>query len=168
MSKERIVALERTPRKVTREAVLAALAEYRSVGQQAFLEKYGFRPSRKYRLWFNDESYDSKAILGAAFGYFIYVPPPDVPALTALLQRDSLQIGLQRRTFAFYVPSKINFHSPLLIALHGSMGNAEQMRRASGYRFEELADGKWDHLPEDAFMYVGSIEQAEEQAKKRK
>jgi len=32
--------------------------------------------------------------------------------------------------------------------------------------FEEIADGKWDHLPEQAFMYVGSIEQAEEQAKK--
>ncbi|MFO0817653.1 MAG: F0F1 ATP synthase subunit beta [Pirellulales bacterium] len=32
--------------------------------------------------------------------------------------------------------------------------------------FEELCDGKWDHLPEDAFMYVGAIEQAEEQAKK--
>ena len=31
--------------------------------------------------------------------------------------------------------------------------------------FEELCDGKWDHLPEEAFMYVGSIEQAEEQAK---
>ncbi len=32
--------------------------------------------------------------------------------------------------------------------------------------FEELADGKWDHLPEQAFMYVGVIEQAEAQAKK--
>ncbi len=32
--------------------------------------------------------------------------------------------------------------------------------------FEEIADGKWDHLPESAFMYVGPIEQAEEQAKK--
>jgi F-type H+/Na+-transporting ATPase subunit beta len=32
--------------------------------------------------------------------------------------------------------------------------------------FEEIADGKWDHLPETAFMYVGAIEQAEEQAKK--
>jgi F-type H+-transporting ATPase subunit beta len=32
--------------------------------------------------------------------------------------------------------------------------------------FEEIADGKWDHLPEQAFMYVGVIEQAEEQAKK--
>ncbi|HZZ70815.1 MAG TPA: F0F1 ATP synthase subunit beta [Pirellulales bacterium] len=32
--------------------------------------------------------------------------------------------------------------------------------------FEEIADGKWDHLPEDAFMYVGSIDQVEEQAKR--
>src|SRR5688572_3473938 len=33
--------------------------------------------------------------------------------------------------------------------------------------FEELCDGKWDHLPEDAFRYVGAIEQAEEQWKKK-
>jgi F-type H+-transporting ATPase subunit beta len=32
--------------------------------------------------------------------------------------------------------------------------------------FQELCDGKWDHLPEQAFMYVGAIEEAEEQAKK--
>jgi F-type H+-transporting ATPase subunit beta len=32
--------------------------------------------------------------------------------------------------------------------------------------FEEIADGKWDHLPEQAFMYVGAVEQAAEQAKK--
>ena len=32
--------------------------------------------------------------------------------------------------------------------------------------FEEICDGKWDHLPERAFMYVGVVEQAEEQAKK--
>jgi F-type H+-transporting ATPase subunit beta len=32
--------------------------------------------------------------------------------------------------------------------------------------FKELCDGKWDHLPEGAFMYVGPIEEAEEAAKK--
>ncbi len=32
--------------------------------------------------------------------------------------------------------------------------------------FEEIADGKWDHLPEQAFMYVGSVEQAAEQAER--
>ncbi|MFO1022062.1 MAG: F0F1 ATP synthase subunit beta [Planctomycetales bacterium] len=32
--------------------------------------------------------------------------------------------------------------------------------------FEEICDGKWDHLPEAAFMYVGGVREAEEQAKK--
>ncbi|MBV8264914.1 MAG: F0F1 ATP synthase subunit beta, partial [Planctomycetaceae bacterium] len=32
--------------------------------------------------------------------------------------------------------------------------------------FQEICDGKWDHLPEGAFLYVGAIDQAEEQAKK--
>ncbi|MBN1846817.1 MAG: F0F1 ATP synthase subunit beta [Sedimentisphaerales bacterium] len=32
--------------------------------------------------------------------------------------------------------------------------------------FEELCDGKWDHLPEPAFMYVGAIEEAAERAEK--
>ena len=32
--------------------------------------------------------------------------------------------------------------------------------------FEEIADGKWDHLPEQAFMYVGAIEQAAEAAER--
>ena len=32
--------------------------------------------------------------------------------------------------------------------------------------FEEICEGKWDHLPERAFMYVGGVEMAAEQAKK--
>ena len=32
--------------------------------------------------------------------------------------------------------------------------------------FEEICDGKWDHLPEQAFLYVGGVEEAAEQAKK--
>ena len=34
--------------------------------------------------------------------------------------------------------------------------------------FKEICDGKWDHLPEQAFMYVGSIEEAAEQAERIK
>jgi F-type H+-transporting ATPase subunit beta len=34
--------------------------------------------------------------------------------------------------------------------------------------FRELCEGKWDHLPEGAFMYVGSIEMAAEKAEKMK
>ena len=39
-------------------------------------------------------------------------------------------------------------------------------REESIQSFEEICDGKWDHLPESAFMYVGGIEEAAEQAKK--
>ena len=34
--------------------------------------------------------------------------------------------------------------------------------------FKELTEGKWDHLPEQAFMYVGAIEEAAAQAEKMK
>ena len=34
--------------------------------------------------------------------------------------------------------------------------------------FEEICDGKWDHLPESAFLYVGVVEQAAEQAERAK
>ena len=30
--------------------------------------------------------------------------------------------------------------------------------------FREICDGKWDHLPEQAFMYVGTVEEAQAQA----
>src|SRR5260370_35833182 len=33
--------------------------------------------------------------------------------------------------------------------------------------FKEICDGKWDHLSESAFMYVGAVEEAAEQAKKQ-
>ena len=32
--------------------------------------------------------------------------------------------------------------------------------------FEELCDGKWDHLPDQAFMYVGTVEEAAAKAEK--
>ncbi len=34
--------------------------------------------------------------------------------------------------------------------------------------FKELCEGKWDHLPESAFMYVGSVEMAAEKAERMK
>ena len=78
--------------------------------------------------------------LGAAFAYFLYSPEPEVPALSASIQRGSLRVGELRRSYAFYVPARLAETPPLLLALHGSMGNARQMRRASSYRFEQLAD----------------------------
>jgi 5-methylcytosine-specific restriction protein A len=54
---------------ITREAVLAAIAEYDELGRDAFLDKYGFHPARSYVLVHDGKSYDSKAIVGVAHGY---------------------------------------------------------------------------------------------------
>ncbi len=31
----------------------------------------------------------------------------------------------------------------------------------------EICEGKWDHLPEQAFMYIGNVEEAQEKAQKK-
>ena len=77
-----------------------------------------------------------------------------------LSEEDKLVVHRARRIERF-------LSQPFLVAeaFTGKKGNitplAETIRS-----FEELCDGKWDHLPESAFMYVGAIEEAEEQAKK--
>jgi hypothetical protein len=54
---------------VGRQHVLAAIHEYDEVGQDAFLDRYGFARSREDVLRYADHSYDSKAVLGAAVRY---------------------------------------------------------------------------------------------------
>jgi hypothetical protein len=51
------------------DAVRAAVAEFDDMGRNAFLERYGFGPSRTYFLKVGDRQYDSKAIVGAAHGH---------------------------------------------------------------------------------------------------
>jgi hypothetical protein len=50
-------------------AVLSALREYDQLGADAFLAKYGFGPARGYFLLREGRRYDSKAIVGAAYGF---------------------------------------------------------------------------------------------------
>jgi putative restriction endonuclease len=49
-------------------AVRAAIAEFRRLGRAAFLEKYGFRESRRFFLVEDGAGYDSKPIAAAAYG----------------------------------------------------------------------------------------------------
>ena len=56
-------------RGVESDAVLLAMEECDSEGEPTFLEKYGFGPSTRYRIQHGEQSYPSKAILGAAVGY---------------------------------------------------------------------------------------------------
>lgn len=55
----------------SRDAVLKAVAEFDRVGRTYFLEKYGFGRAREFMLRDPETGrlYDSKAIVGAAYGY---------------------------------------------------------------------------------------------------
>ena len=50
-------------------AVRRAIAEYEELGRDEFLRKYGYERSRRYFLQADGHEYDSKAIVGAAFGF---------------------------------------------------------------------------------------------------
>src|SRR5258707_9833519 len=56
-------------RELGRHEILQAVAEYDRLGQDRFLEKYGFGAARSYRLVVDGKAYDSKAIVGAAHGF---------------------------------------------------------------------------------------------------
>jgi MoxR-like ATPase len=52
----------------SRDAVLAAIREFESLGRDEFLKRYGFGRSRDYELIQDGRRYDSKAIVGVAHG----------------------------------------------------------------------------------------------------
>jgi hypothetical protein len=49
-------------------AVLSAMREYDTIGEEAFLSRYGFAPSRKFWVLHDGRRYASKALLAAAHG----------------------------------------------------------------------------------------------------
>jgi 5-methylcytosine-specific restriction protein A len=57
-----------------RKAVLKALEEFDRLRREPFLSKYGFKEARTYYLYHNGTHYDSKAIIGVAYGYQFGAP----------------------------------------------------------------------------------------------
>jgi MoxR-like ATPase len=53
----------------SRDAVLAAIAEFDEVGRDEFLARYGFSPARDVVVLHEGRRYDSKPIVGAAHGH---------------------------------------------------------------------------------------------------
>ena len=52
----------------SRKAILKAIAEYDLLGSESFLSKYGFGQAKRYHLLHAGKHYDSKAIVGVAYG----------------------------------------------------------------------------------------------------
>ncbi|MDR7086857.1 hypothetical protein J2X11_001696 [Aeromicrobium panaciterrae] len=69
-----------TPGSLTKaEAVLEAVEEFRSLGRNTFLDKYGFAVSRVYFMSLDDQLFDTKPIVAAALA----IERPDLPPLKA-------------------------------------------------------------------------------------
>ena len=79
-------------------------------------------------------------LLGFAYFYFAYAPIPAAPPLSGKLSQYSIAFGGLQRSYEVYVPASLKPGSPLVVVMHGSGGSGTQMRSASGYEFDRLAD----------------------------
>ncbi len=79
-----------------------------------------------------------------------------------LSEEDKLTVGRARRIQRF-------LSQPFFVAEQFTGFAGKYVPIAETVRsFREIADGKWDHLPEQAFYMVGTIEEAVEKAEKMK
>jgi F-type H+-transporting ATPase subunit beta len=79
-----------------------------------------------------------------------------------LSEEDKLIVGRARKIERFL--SQPFFVAEQFTGFPGNYTKKEDTLRS----FKELCEGKWDHLPEQAFMYVGPIEEAAAKAEKMK
>jgi len=79
--------------------VRRAAAEYDELGQYEFLARYGFGRARAYLLIIDDKTYDSKAVLGAAYKHATGRPlgPEDFSGGTAGAARVLRALGFEVR-----------------------------------------------------------------------
>lgn len=82
------------------QAVRQAMAEFRELGQDAFLKRYGFGKSRGWLVVDNDGLvYDAKAIVGAAHGFQF----PEKGSLSGAEFRGGDTVGAVLRSMGFDV-----------------------------------------------------------------
>jgi F-type H+-transporting ATPase subunit beta len=79
-----------------------------------------------------------------------------------LSEEDKQVVARARKIERFF--SQPFFVAETFIGIPGNYTKTADTLRS----FKELIEGKWDHLPEAAFMYVGPIEMAAEKAEKLK
>jgi F-type H+/Na+-transporting ATPase subunit beta len=79
-----------------------------------------------------------------------------------LSEEDKLTVARARKLERFF--SQPFFVAEVFTGKSGSNVKLSETIRSC----REIAEGKWDHLPEGAFMYVGAVEEAAAQAEKMK
>ncbi len=79
------------------KSVLKAIAEFDAMGRDAFLSHYGFGKARMFFLIHKGKSYDSKAIVGAAYGHQFGTPltPTDFSGGQATVVPKLAELGFE-------------------------------------------------------------------------
>jgi F-type H+-transporting ATPase subunit beta len=88
----------------------------------------------------------------------------DIIAILGLdeLSREDRQIVARARRLERF------FSQPFIVSVHFTGIEGKYVPAAQTVRScREICEGKWDHLPEQAFMYVGAVEEAQEKMQKK-
>ena len=80
------------------------------------------------------------AVAGALFGWFLYTPAPEMPQLSGVVAKGTLESGGLTRSYQTYLPKGLAKGAPLLLVMHGSGQSSSDIRTETGYGFERLAD----------------------------
>lgn len=80
------------------------------------------------------------ALLGLPACYLLHAPDRDEPALSAGIHSDRIRVANLERNYLLYVPERKLPAAPLVILLHGSKQTGEDLREATAFGFDRLAD----------------------------
>jgi 5-methylcytosine-specific restriction protein A len=128
----------------SRARVLEAIADFDRLGREEFLSRYGYGPSRRYRLRHKGKVYDSKAIAGVAWGLQHFNDPDRRPDSYTGGAHTSVPT-LERLGFTIEVGKN---------DVGGERGDEDPPRLTAGrpYSWEELG-GAFDFPPD----YLGRV-----------
>lgn len=78
--------------------------------------------------------------LGLSGCHLLRAPSPRIPEQSRGRVPQQLHVDARIRSYVAYVPQTTRPGAPLLMLLHGSRQSAEDLRRATGYAFERIAE----------------------------
>jgi 5-methylcytosine-specific restriction protein A len=124
-------------------AIEAAIAEYDTLGQAAFLKQYGFGRSQRYLLVFAGRIYDSKAIAGAAHRH---LGEQSAPLKASDFSGGENTVAAKLRELGFEVTTSASTRNPswhrdeLILALHLYVENPASPPGKQSAKVKELSD----------------------------
>jgi hypothetical protein len=104
------------------------MSEYDRIGQHAFLQKYGFGKAYRFRLKDGERRYDSKAILGVAYGI---QHPKEGPLSAADFSGGERTVTRRLDSLGFEIVALLNDGREILLRQYTAQKMTTEMERES-------------------------------------